>query len=264
MPDDLTLTPEVRGPLTVHPVPGARRFGVDGFFTDRWGGVSVGSFATLNLAEHVGDQAERVAENRRRVSDAIGVGVERLVIVRQVHGNVVVEAERVRDDTQGDALHCASTRWALAVLVADCVPMLLVDEASPRFAVVHAGWRGLRRGVVRTTLAAFDDPSTVHAFVGPSISSEGYQVGPDVAERFVDVPDALYPDVGDRSRLDLRRVAVHQLTSLGVPDANVGVSRQTTDGGELFFSDRAVRPCGRFALVARRTVAWGEMDEDSS
>jgi YfiH family protein len=263
VPDDLTLTPEVRGPLTIHPVPGVRRFGVDAFFTDRWGGVSVGPFATLNLAEHVGDQAEHVAENRRRVSDAIGVGVERLVIVRQVHGNAAVEAERVRDDTEGDALHCASTRWALAVLVADCVPILLVDEATPRIAVVHAGWRGLRRGVVGTTLAAFDHPSTVHAFVGPSISYEGYQVGPDVAEQFVDVPDALYPDVGDRLRLDLRRVAVHQLVGLGVHDANVAVSRQPTDGGELFFSDRAVRPCGRFALVARRTVAWGEMDGGS-
>ncbi len=264
MPNDLTLTPEVRGPLTVHPVPGVRRFGVDAFVTDRWGGVSDGPFATLNLAEHVGDRAEHVAENRRRVSDAIGVDADRLVVVRQVHGNVVVEAGRVSDDTEADALHCASARWALAVLVADCVPMLLVDEASPRFAVVHAGWRGLQRGVVRNALAAFDDPSTVHAFVGPSISAEGYQVGPDVAEQFVDVPDALYPDGGDRSRLDLRRVAVHQLVGLGVHDANVEVSRQPTDGGELFFSDRAVRPCGRFALVARRTVAWGEMDEGSS
>ena len=256
--------PERRGPLTVHPVPGLRQFGVDAFVTDRGGGVSTGPYESLNLAAHVSDRAKDVEENRRRVAGTIGVDVERLVIVRQVHGNHVVDASRATPDTEADALHCTSGDLALAILVADCVPIVLVDAASPRLCVVHAGWRGLGSGVVASALATFDDASTVHAFVGPSISSEGYQVGPEVAQRFVDVPDALGPDDGDRSRLDLRAVARHQLRAGGVDGDRVEVSRQSTDGGGLFFSDRAVRPCGRFALVARRTVAWGDMDEGSA
>jgi copper oxidase (laccase) domain-containing protein len=91
------------------------------------------------------------------------------------------------------------------------------------------------------------------AFFGPSISAEGYQVGPEVAIHFAHLPGAVTPDVDDRSRLDLRLVATHQLLDSGVPDTSIVGCRQVTDGGEVFFSDRAQRPCGRFALVARRT-----------
>ena len=264
MSTGVTPVPERRGPLTVHPVPGLRQFGVDAFVTDRGGGVSTGAFESLNLATHVGDRAKDVEENRRRVAGAIGVNVERLVIVRQVHGNVAVDASHATPDTEADALHCTSGELALAVLVADCVPIVLVDAASPRFCVVHAGWRGLAAGVVTSALSTFENVRTIHVFVGPSISSEGYQVGPEVAQHFADVPDARYPDDGDRSRLDLRAVALHQLRAGGVDGDHVEVSRQSTDGGGLFFSDRAVRPCGRFALVARRPVAWGDMDEGSA
>jgi copper oxidase (laccase) domain-containing protein len=69
------------------------------------------------------------------------------------------------------------------------------------------------------------------------------------------VPGALVPDGSDRSRLDLRQVAITQLLDHGVTDDHVVVSRQTTDGGETFFSDRAQRPCGRFGLVAKRVIA---------
>ncbi len=99
------------------------------------------------------------------------------------------------------------------------------------------------------------DASTTHVFLGPCISAEAYQIGPEVAARFADVPGALAPDVGDRSRLDLRAVALFQLREAGVPDENITMSREVTDGGEIFYSDRSQRPCGRFALVARRAVA---------
>jgi copper oxidase (laccase) domain-containing protein len=93
----------------------------------------------------------------------------------------------------------------------------------------------------------------VHAFVGPCISVEGYQIGPEVAALFATVPEALYSDVGDRSLLDLRQVVVHQLNALGLLDEHLAQCRQSTDGGEVFYSDRAQRPSGRFALVARRS-----------
>lgn len=248
----VTLTAQVRGRLSVHRVDHFGELGIDAFVTDRFGGVSEGPYASLNLGTHVGDDPERVLENRRRVAEAAGVALERLVIVRQVHSNTVLEAP-FGEDQSGDALFSSSRDHALAVLVADCVPVLLADESSKAFAVVHAGWRGLGSNVLANAVARFEDPRLLHAFVGPSISPEAYQVGPEVATHFCDVEGAVLADVDDRSRLDLRRVATSQLVDLGLEDANVLVSTQDTDGGELFFSDRAMRPCGRFALVARRS-----------
>jgi YfiH family protein len=252
VPVELTLTPETRGRLSVYPVECVRRFGVDAFVTDRFAGVSPEPYDSLNLAGHVGDTFDHVAENRRRVADAAGVSLEQLVIIHQVHGREVLVVDQVPVDGEADALVSSSSGLCLAILVADCVPVLLVDEASPKFGVVHAGWRGLHAGVLASAVAHFDDPSTVHAFIGPSISVEGYQIGPEVAKYFDEVPGAVYPDGGDRSRLDLRHVTTTQLSELGLGDAHVMLSRQTTDGGETFFSDRAARPCGRFALVAKR------------
>lgn len=252
MPIDVVLHAEQRGALTVYPVESAQALGVDAFVTDRFGGVSAAPYDTLNLGDHVGDELIDVQENRRRVASAVGVNETQLVTVRQVHGTHVLDASIVTPSSEADALVSDRNDVALAVLVADCVPILLVDAPSKRFALVHAGWRGLRSGVIAKTLLHFDDAATVHAFLGPAISREGYQVGPEVAAHFADVPQALTADGGDRSRLDLRHVATLQLTVSGVRDDFIVRSQQVTDGGEVFFSDRAKRPCGRFALVAKR------------
>ncbi|HEV7958885.1 MAG TPA: polyphenol oxidase family protein [Acidimicrobiales bacterium] len=250
MPVEVTLSPEVRGPLTVYPIADARTYGVDAFVTDRFNGASSGPYDSLNLGGHVGDDPENVGENRRLVARAINA--DHLVIVRQVHGSDVLEASNVTADSEGDAILSGDSDLALAVLVADCVPILLVESSSSQFCLVHAGWRGLRAGVIARALDQFFEPSRVHAFLGPSISSERYQVGPEVAEHFGDVPGVLLPDVDDRSRLDLRGVAAARLSALGVDDEHISISTQVTDGGDVFFSDRAQRPCGRFGLVAKR------------
>ncbi|MFY9782818.1 MAG: polyphenol oxidase family protein [Acidimicrobiales bacterium] len=255
MPIDVTLRAETRGALTIYPVESARAFGVDAFVTDRFGGVSKDPYDSLNLAFHVGDDASDVEENRRRVAKAIDVALSKLTTVSQAHGCDVLDAASATSSSEADALVYDVDDLALAVLVADCVPLLLVDASSPRFALVHAGWRGLQRGVIARALAHFEKASNVLAFIGPSISMEGYQVGPEVASHFEDVPGALVSDDGDRSRLDLRCVATSQLLDGGVADGHVVRSTQVTDGGEVFFSDRARRPCGRFALVARRALA---------
>lgn len=236
----------------MHPVESVRELGVDAFVTDRFNGVSEGPFESLNLGDHVGDDVVAVNENRRRVAEAIGVSAARLITVRQVHGSNVLDARAVDESSQADAIVSDESDVALAILVADCLPLLLVDDSTSRFALVHAGWRGLAAGTIAATLARFADVRRVHAFIGPSISLEGYQVGPEVARLFADVPRAVLADGGDRSRLDLRQVATTQLLDGGVPDQQIVCSRDVTDGGEVFFSDRAQRPCGRFALVARR------------
>jgi hypothetical protein len=249
---ELTLHAERRGSLSVYPVTPLREFGVDAFVSDRFGGVSDGPYESLNLGVHVGDEAANVEENRRRVARAAGVDAANLAIVRQVHGDRVLAITSAPPDVGADSLVTSSSQLALAMLVADCVPILLVDESSTTFAAVHAGWRGLAANVLANAVAYFERPASLHVFLGPAISFEGYQVGPEVAALFADVTDAVRPDVGDRSRLDLRAVAAWQLRRLGVADERMLISTQVTDGGETFFSDRARRPTGRFALVAKR------------
>ena len=252
---ELTLTPESIEGLSVYPIDVVRRFGVHAFVTDRSGGVSPAPFDSLNLGDHVGDEAANVLENRRRVATAIGVDESRLIIINQVHGRDVVNANEATSESSGDVIIDFGDSFAIAVLVADCLPILVVDEDSPALAVVHAGWRGLQNNVLESALEQFEHHDAVHVFLGPCISAQSYQVGPEVAEHFVGVAGALKPDTGDRSRLDLRAVALAQLQTLGITDSHVTVAQQSTDGATTFFSDRAARPCGRFALVARRVIA---------
>jgi YfiH family protein len=253
VPVELTLTPESRGPLSVYPIKSVRQFDVVAFVTDRFGGVSEPPYNSLNLATHVGDRIEHVRENRQRVANAIDVDPAHLITISQVHGTDVVDVDVDSSMREGDGLVSARGDLALAILVADCVPILLVDDASTKFGVVHAGWRGLAGGVLKSALAHFVNPGSVHAVLGPCISMAGYQVGPEVAAHFIAIHDALRADEDDRSRLDLRHVVASQLRELGVVDQHVTLCRQSTDGGEVFYSDRAQRPCGRFALVAKRS-----------
>lgn len=238
----------------MYPAENLRAVGVDAFVTDRFGGVSVGPYDSLNLGEHVGDREDHVRENRLRVARAAGVAFERFVTVRQVHGDRVLEAALATRSDEADALVSDDPSLAIAMLVADCVPLVLADESSEMFAVVHAGWRGLAAGVIARALDLFS-PASTHAFIGPSISAETYQVGPEVAEHFAHIDGALFADGADRSRLDLRHVATRQLLDAGITDDHISLSREVTDGGAMFFSDRAQRPCGRFSVVARRAVA---------
>lgn len=249
---EVALEREARAELSVYPIVSAREYGVDAFVTDRFGGASNAPFDTLNLGDHVGDDPSLVTENRRRVARACGVDPGHLVIARQVHSNEVLEVGAAATGGEADALVSATEGLALAVLVADCVPLLLVDEASTRFGVVHAGWRGLRAGVLAAAISRFEVPASVRVFMGPSVSPAAYQVGPEVARHFASIPGAILADQGERSRLDLRAVATAQLRELGIADERIEFSRQVSDGGATFFSDRAARPCGRFALVATR------------
>ncbi len=257
VPRLVTLSAQRRGSLDLRVIDAARELGVDAFVTTRSGGVSAAPYDTLNLGDHVGDDPERVRENRRRVAAAAGVATDGLATAVQTHGRDVVEVVRARDadGARADALITSSPDVALSVLVADCVPVLLVDPLRGRLAVAHAGWRGLVVGVLENALAHFERIRDLHAFIGPAISAERYQIGPEVAAHFAAVPSALLADGGDRSRLDLVRVVEWQLRHAGVRDERVVACAERTDDAALFFSDRAARPSGRFALVARRLVA---------
>jgi YfiH family protein len=294
---------------------------LDAVITTRAGGESTGPYASLNLGLHVGDDPALVVENRRRAAAAIGLGLEDVVLCRQVHGREVVvvgDADRGRgalgpdDAPAADAVVTATPGLGIGVMVADCVPLVLYDPTAHVLAAVHAGWRGT---VARVTDAALDamaglgaDPADVLVGIGPAITAARYQVGEDVVDAARDCfadevgiddggpdsvrpdgssPDASSPDVGGhdcvgpdgvgpescgpdgapsdrgspdvivrpdgsgRWTFDLWAANRRLLVEAGVRPGNIEVSAVGTGPGTPFFSDRAARPCGRFAALAR-------------
>jgi polyphenol oxidase len=247
---------------------------VEAIVTTRHGGVSAGRYATLNLSFAVGDEAANVHENRGRASAALGTGLGAFVFADQVHGRraeIVSAADRGRGtlaagDAVGpaDALVTAEPGTVLAILVADCVPIVLYDPAAHVLACVHAGWRGTVAGAAQAALAAMGSlgtqPRDVVAGIGPAIAPGSYQVGADVAAAARDAfgPQAqalLRPDAAGapgRWLFDLPAANRHVLRTAGVPDGQIHVAATPTGPGPgLFFSHRAERPCGRFALAAQ-------------
>lgn len=242
---------------------------VEAVVTARAGGVSLGAYASLNMSLSVGDDPGAVLENRRRVARALGVEPADFVFARQVHGagvRVAGAAERsagafaVEDAVaEADVLVTAAPSVVLAILAADCVPVVLYDPGAHVLACVHAGWRGTVARVCAAAVTAMvrlgARPADIVAGIGPGIAVERYQVGPEVAAAaegaFGDGAGAVIrADGTGRWLFDLVAANRVVLREAGVLDGNVHVAPYVTGGG-LFFSDREQRPCGRLALVAR-------------
>lgn len=159
-----------------------------GFFT-RQGGVSKGIFASLNVGQFSADKAENIQCNRERVAAALGA--DRLVTLRQVHGNVV---HRVTDDwdadkvVEGDGLVTRIPRIALGALGADCATVLFADPGAGVLGVAHAGWRGALAGVtdsvIRNMTGAGAQIGRIESAIGPAIQVHSYEVGEELMHRF--------------------------------------------------------------------------------
>jgi len=238
--------------------------------TTRVGGTSTGSFASLNLGLHVGDDEAAVLTNRSRVAAAMGVPLNDLVFCQQVHQRAVAvvgdehrgRGTRSDRDALGatDALVTDTPGPVLVVMVADCVPIVLHDPGAGVLAVVHAGWAGTVRGVTPAAVRAMADlgadPARVVAGIGPAIAGSVYQVGDEVAvparAAFGGRTEAvLRPDGTGRYLFDLVRAAEIQLTDAGLAPARIHPSGLETGPGTPFFSHRLEGPCGRFAVLAR-------------
>ena len=165
-----------------------------GFFTRR-GGASSGLFAGLNCGRGSSDQQGIVAVNRARVAAAMGVGENRLATVNQVHSADVVTLGPGDDPAAlaaraADAIVTAEPGIAIAVLTADCQPVLLADPDAGVIGAAHAGWKGALDGVVENTVAAMRAAGAgrIRAVIGPCISQRAYEVSEEFMDRFLDEP----------------------------------------------------------------------------
>ncbi len=241
------------------PLPGATVL-----VTQRSGGVSTGPWSSLNLGQHVNDAPAAVAENRSRLRACLPGDPFWL---KQVHGIQVANADEPVSSLPVEA-DAAVTRQAdrvLAILTADCLPVVLVAPGKV-LAVAHAGWRGLAAGVLEASLAAMQvSAEQVYAYLGPCIGPEAFEVGADVREAFLSLyaeAASAFADLGKNAqgeskwRADLPALATQQLLRAGVKSvASSGWC--TYSSPERFYSYRREPITGRFA-----TLAWLQSDDD--
>jgi polyphenol oxidase len=229
--------------------------GVDVSFTSRAGGVSSGSFRSLNLGALTADDAANVAENRRRAVAAAGGDGAAATMAWQVHGADVREVDErpapgrflepgVEAFPKSDGLATSLPARPLVLLTADCLPVAIARADGRRLALLHAGWRGLVAGIVERGVAAVGD--RLAAAVGPGAGPCCYEVGDDVGDvlrgRFGD-------DVVRDGRADLWLAARRALEAAGVTDVEVA-GECTICGGERYFSHRRDRgTTGRQGIV---------------
>jgi YfiH family protein len=198
-----------------------------GFFT-RKGGASSGIFAGLNCGQGSSDQSEAVAMNRARAAEALGLPASALVSLHQVHSaDVVTVTGPLAAPVRADAMVTRTPGLGLAVLTADCQPVLLADAEAGVIGAAHAGWRGALLGVLDTTVAAMEalgaSRQRISAVIGPTISQRAYEVGPEFLDTFLSEDprfDRFFANgTADRYQFDLPGFGLYRLRQAGVGQA---------------------------------------------
>jgi len=229
--------------------------------SDAGHGASVGSYASFNLGDHVGDDSQAVQANRRRLS---GLVPHEPAWLEQVHGIDVFDADEASCRPAGfrpmaDAAVTSEPERVLCILTADCLPVVLSDLNGWVLGIAHAGWRGLAGGVLENALAAMrakaPADSRWRAWIGPAIGQAAFEVGAEVRAAFVDQDSsaAEFFSAGahpGKWQADLAGLAAHRLERAGV-DQIENSATCTHERPDLFYSYRRDGPTGRMA-----TVAW--------
>lgn len=236
------LTPDWPAPSNVHAAT-----------TQRTGGVSSGTFNSLNLAAHVGDETSDVLANRKRIETWLKLPSQPLWL-EQVHGNRVVHAQAFAQPPRADASYTDQAGTVLAVLTADCLPLLACSTDGLQVAAIHAGWRGLLAGVISNTLSIFPKQETL-VWLGPAIGADCFEVGPEVRSAFVDksaeFTSAFKAHDHGKWLADIYRLASIELASLGISQVFGGDFCTVTEQ-RRFFSYRRDQQTGRMATLIWR------------
>ncbi|WP_420718983.1 peptidoglycan editing factor PgeF [Streptomyces sp. NRRL S-646] len=222
-------------------------------FTDRWGGVSAVPYEELNLGGAVGDDPEAVRTNRELAAKSLGLEPARVVWMNQVHGAAVAEVDAPWGDRpvpEVDAVVTSQRGLALAVLTADCTPVLLADPVAGIVAAVHAGRPGMVAGVVPAAVRAMTElgaePGRIVARTGPAVCGRCYEVPDAMRAEVAAVEPAAYSETSwGTPAVDVTAGVHAQLERLGVHD-RVQSPVCTIESGD-HFSYRRDRTTGRLA-----------------
>jgi len=228
-----------------------------GIFTRR-GGVSTDCYKSLNLGIHVNDNSHNVIQNRYKVLEELGFTPEKLVAMEQIHSDnleIVTDRDAGRgllfwDDAlpETDAMITACKGIVLMAVVADCSVAVFYDPLNEVIAIAHCGWRGTVKKLPLKVINNLEnnfksDSSRLIACVFPGIGPDCFEVGPEVAERFIEnfgfAGEDFFLRKGEKIFLDLQKAIIYQLLSGGVKEENIDVLNLCTScNTELFYSHR--------------------------
>lgn len=232
--------------------------GIVAVCTTRAGGVSEGVYTSLNLGDHVGDHASHVAENRRRLREYCDWPDEPIWL-RQVHGHQVVstaDPDVADEPPEADAIVSADGLDVIAILTADCLPIVMCSDATSELAAMHCGWRSLSGGIVNQTIETLNArPDELLAWLGPAISQRAFEVGDEVRDVFLagvdDAASCFWQNDEGRWQADLYGLARLYLEAAGV-ERIFGGDWCTHSDSERFFSYRRDGQTGRLATSIYR------------
>jgi len=216
--------------------------------TCRTGGFSQGKFASLNLAQHVSDKVVHVLANRELIKNKLSLPSDP-VWLQQTHGTQVVCADTINEETEADASYTNNKHIVCAVLTADCLPLLICNQQGNYIAAIHAGWRGLLKGIIENTLLTAPK-SQLLAWLGPAIGAECFEVGAEVRSAFLDKSsdfnNAFKAHANGKYLADIYQLARIMLKKSGV-HAIYGGHYCTFTEADRFYSYRRDGQTGRIA-----------------
>lgn len=218
----------------------------------RSGGVSTGVFASLNLSDSVGDAAELVAENRTLLMRSIGLAKQPMWLNQQ-HGKRVIGVDQYRAGIAADGAVSRTCGSICTVTTADCLPVLLSAKDGREVAALHAGWRGLVRGIVRAGVSTMNTPpEQIQAWIGPAISAGVYEIGNEVRDAFLrrypGASSAFHASRPQHWYADLPRLASMLLRICGVNEVTLSGQCSFSDPSR-FYSHRRDGRTGRNASL---------------
>ena len=225
--------------------------------TTRNGGFSTVPYDSFNLGLHVNDCADHVLMNRKKLQDDLNPG-KGIIYLNQVHSTRVVTATKDMlslPPFDADALVTRESRLALAIMTADCLPVLLCNTRENVIGNAHAGWRGLCGGIIENTVEQMAaDPASTFAYLGPCIGPEAFEVGPEVRDAFIrhdpECGDCFVEVRNDKYYANLPLLAKSRLVAAGVPEHHIYGGRYCTfSQSDLFFSYRRDHNTGRMASL---------------
>lgn len=229
------------------------------FSTTRIGGVSSGTFSSLNLGNYSDDSPINIYENRRILARMFYKTPEDFIVPHQTHGTTVlrIDSEFLSQDNSQkteqlygvDATFTAERNLFLCVTTADCVPILIYDSQKEVVAAIHAGWRGTVGRIVEKTVLAMCDAygclsENMLVGIGPAINVENYEVGDEVVQQFLDERFDLngvlvQKNTFSKKHIDLKEINRRELIRLGVPENAIEKTNYCTfENEDLFFSAR--------------------------
>ncbi len=221
--------------------------------TLRSGGVSQGTFDSLNLGLHVNDEPENVYKNRRIISRMLDLPSEP-VWMDQVHGIDVIKSDQSKQIKKADASYTDQENTVCAVLTADCLSILLATTNGRKIAAIHAGWRGLLSGVVANTVNTMGTINLI-AWLGPAIGADCFEVGQEIKDSFIKKSEKftqVFTKTNEKKYLvDIYKLAKIELASVGIKQVYGGGFCTVTDK-ERFYSYRRDGETGRMATLIWR------------